>query len=157
MLAVSGAFAQTKDPFEGVWRRAEEVWPDTNAAQKGATIINPQSSLITFTRGYYSEMFVLRGQPRAPIARPKDPQNLTDAEKIALYEQWRRFAANSGTYEIRGSTLIRHAVVAKNVNIMTGGAPHIQEFTLEGPNTIWLIPTAQESATEPRIKLTRLK
>ena len=33
---------------------------------------------------------------------PKDRQNLTDAEKIAFYEQWRAFAANSGTYEIKG-------------------------------------------------------
>jgi len=34
---------------------------------------------------------------------------------------------------------------------------HAVEFKLETPNTLWLIPTADESATEPRIKLTRVE
>jgi hypothetical protein len=76
-------------------------------AEKGAavTISNPQPSLAIFTRGYYSAVVVTGTQPRAAVAPPKDPQNLTDAEKIARYEQWGPFIAIAGTYEIKGSTL----------------------------------------------------
>jgi hypothetical protein len=100
-------------------------------------------------------MFVIRGQPRPPVASAKDPQNLTDSEKIARYAQWRPFAANSGTYEIKGSTLIRRVIIAKNANLVN--REHVQEFKVEGPNILWLIPTEAELATEPRIKLTRLE
>jgi hypothetical protein len=48
-------------------------------------------------------------------------------------------------------------MVAKNVAVMTRGTPTIWEFKLEGPNTLWLIPTGDLAATEPRIKLTRLE
>jgi hypothetical protein len=58
---------------------------------------------------------------------------------------------------IKGSTLIRRSIVAKNVNLMTRRTQHIQEFKFEGPDTLWLIPTVDESAIEPRIKLTRLE
>jgi hypothetical protein len=113
--------------------------------------------LIIFTRGYYSEVYVTGGQPRAIVAPAKDPQKLTDAEKIALYEQWKPFTANSGTYEIKGSRVIRRAIVAKNVDVMTRRTPNIQEFKLEGANTLWLIPIPDQSATEPRVKLTRME
>ena len=92
---------------------------------------------------------------RPSVAPSKDPRNLTDPEKIALYEQWRPFTANSGTYEIKGSTLIRRAI-AKNVDAMTRDT-NIQEFKLEGSDTVWLIPIPSRSATEPRVKLIRLE
>jgi len=153
LLAASASFAQTKTPFEGVWRMSEEILPGANAA----TTLDPQSSLIIFTRGYYTEVFVMRGQPRVPAPAPRDPQNLTDAEKIARYEQWRPFASNSGSYEIKGSTLIRSVIVSKNVNLMTRRLPHIQKFRFEDANTLWLMPIPEEAAIEPRIKLMRLE
>lgn len=158
-LATSGAFAQTKLPVEGVWRVAERITPGTHPQAKGVTVTNrdPAPSLIIFTRGYYSEVYVTGGQPRTGFAPAKDPQNLTDAEKIARYEQWKPFTANSGIYEIKGSTVIRRAIVAKNVDVMTRETPNIQEFKLEGPNTLWLTPTPDQSATEPRVKLTRIE
>jgi hypothetical protein len=157
-LAASAVFAQAKSPLEGVWKIVEEVAPSTNPADKGATTTysNPQPGLIIFTRGYYSTVIVTAEQPRAAVAPAKDPQNLTDAEKIARYEQWRGFAANSGTYEIKGSTLSTRPIVAKSVNLMTRQTPITWEFKLEGPNTLWLIPTGQ-SATEPRVRLTKLE
>ena len=155
VLFTHTAFTQTKSPVEGVWKIVEYVRPGKNSVGKDTTITNPQPSLIIFTRTYYTEVFVMEDQPRAAVAPVKDRQNPTDAEKIARYEQWKPFAANAGTYEIKGSTLIRHVIVAKSVNIMTRGTPHIQEFKMEDPNTLWLIPTADESAIEPRIKLTR--
>lgn len=148
---------QTKTPVEGVWRVAEVVLPGATPAEKGATITNPQPSLIIFTRRHYSQLTVRGQQPRAAVAPAKDPQKLTDAEKIARFEEWRPFVANAGTYEVKGSTIIRRAVVAKSVAVMTGETPIEVTFKLEGPNTLWLIPTGDRAATEPRVKLTRLE
>jgi hypothetical protein len=156
VLFASAAFAQTKSPIEGVWKIAEVVVPSRNPAEKGTTISDPQPSLYIFTRGYYSQLLV-QGEPRTAVAPAKDPQNLTDAEKIARYEEWRRFVANSGTYEIKGSTLTRRAIVAKSVNVMTNQTPNVQEFKLEGANTLWLIPTGDQAATQARVKLTRVE
>lgn len=47
--------------------------------------------------------------------------------------------------------------MAKNVAVMTSGTPNIQEFKLEGPNTLWLMPTGDQAATQARIKLTRVE
>jgi hypothetical protein len=157
VLSASAAFAQTKTQVEGVWKVAEVVTPGRNPAEKGATDSNPQPSLIIFTKGYYSQVLVPGAQARTAVEPAKDPQNLTDAEKIARYEQWNQFVANSGTYEIKGSTIIRRVIVAKNVAVMTSGTPNIQEFKLEGPNTLWLIPTGDQAATLPRVKLTRVE
>jgi len=156
-LTASAASAQTKSPVEGVWKIAELVMPSRNPAEKGITITNPQPSLIIFLKGYYSQVLVTAETARAAVAPAKDPQNLTDAEKIARYEQWRPFIATSGTYEIKDQTLIKRAIVAKNVGVMTKATPNIWEFKMEGPNTLWLNPTGDLIATEPRIKLTRLE
>jgi hypothetical protein len=156
LLTANAALAQTKTPVEGVWKIAERIVPGTNPRAKGVTITyKDPPSLIIFTRGYYSQVYLGEEEPRAAIPRAKDPQNLTDAEKIARYEQWRPLFANAGTYEIKGSTLTVHPIVAKNPNQMNGS--HAVEFKLEGPNKLWLIPTAEESAIEPRIKLTRVE
>ena len=158
VLSASATFAQTKSPLEGVWKIVEELAPSTNPADKGATTTysNPQPGLIIFTRGHYSAVIVTSPEPRAAVAPAKNPQSLTDAEKIALYEQCKGFRANSGTYEIKGSTLSIRPIVAKSVEVMTRQTPITWEFKLESPNTLWLIPIGQ-SATEPRIKLSRLE
>jgi len=153
LLLTHAALSQAK--IEGVWKYAEVVVPGKNSAEKDTTITNPQPGLIIFTKSYYCTVAVY--EPRAAVAPAKDPKNLTDAEKIARYEQWRPFAANAGTYEIQGSTIVRHPIVTKNVGNMTRGTPSFQEFKLEGPNTLWLLPTAGTPATEPRVKLTRLE
>jgi hypothetical protein len=159
VLSVSTAFAQTKSPVEGVWKIVEVAAPGTNPAEKGTTNSNPQPGLIIFTKGYYSQVIVRAGQPRAAVEPAKDPQNLTDAEKIARFEQWGPFTANSGTYEVKGTTLTLRPIVAKSVEVMTGGPPLELTFKLEGANTLWLIPSADQSAARPqnKLKLTKLE
>ncbi len=152
LLSVNATFAQTKSPIEGVWKITEVVWP-----RQGSVVTNPQPGLMIFTRGYYSTLEVMGGEPRAAAAASKDPQHLSDSEKIARFEEWRPFGASSGAYEIKGSTLIRRVTVAKNVRVMTRGVPTIWEFKLEGPNTLWLLPAGDLTATEPNYKLTRLE
>src|SRR5215208_2559235 len=83
VLSASAAFALTKTPVEGVWKVAEVVAPSRNPAEKGTTDSNPQPGLIIFTKGYYSQVLVPGAQPRTAVEPAKDPQNLTDAEKIA--------------------------------------------------------------------------
>jgi len=159
VLSASAATAQTEIPIEGVWKISEIVTPGTHPRAGGVTRTqtNPQPSLIIFTKAYYSEVYVTGGGPRSSLAPAIDVQNLTDAEKIARYEQWRPFTANAGRYEIKGTTLTKRASVAKNVKVMTRTTPIIWELKMEGPNTVWLVPPADRVATEPRMKLTRLE
>lgn len=151
------ALAQKKASIEGVWKVAEVVTPGATPADKATTITSPQPGLLIFTKGHYSSTVVTGGEARAATEPPKDPQNLTDAEKMARYEQWNRFAANAGAYEIKGTTLIRRPMVAKNPNVMDGTTPINSEFKLDGPNTLWLIPTGDNAATGSRVKYTRVE
>ena len=70
---------------------------------------------------------------------------------------WQPFAANSGTYEIKGTTLTRRALVAKNVAVMTN-PPAVGEFKLQG-NTLVLTnkSVAGQPASETRLTLTRVE
>ena len=157
VLSVSAAFAQTKSPVEGVWKITEVVAPGSNPAEKGTTI-NAQPGLVIFTRGYYSQVFVRGAEPRAAVEPAKDPENLTDAEKIARYEQWGPFTANSGTYEIKGTTISMRAIVAKSAQVMSGQRPQEMTFKVEGPNTLWLMPPVGATGQLPaKLKLTRLE
>lgn len=157
LFHASVIFAQPKSPLEGVWKIAERITPGTDPHAREVTNPRPLPSVIIFTKGYYSQVYETGGEPRTAVARAKDPQNLTDAEKIARYEQWRPFNANSGTYEIKGTRLIIHPIVTKNFNLMTRGTGHAQEFKLEGSDTLWLIPIPEEIGIEPRLKLIRLE
>ena len=155
VLSASAAFAQTKSPVEGVWKVAEVIPASSNAAEKPTPITNPQPGLLIFTKGYYSVVAVTGRNARTSVDA-KDPQNLTDAEKLASYDQWRAFAANSGTYEIKGSTITRRPTVAKNVGVMDGQQTIVTEFKMEGTNTLWLIPPA-DRPNDPRVKWTRVE
>jgi Lipocalin-like domain len=153
----SAVQSQTKTQVEGVWKLVEVVPTPKDPAEKPTSITDPQPGLIIFTKGYYSSIAVRARQPRAAVAAAKDPANLTDAEKIARYEQWSTFIANSGTYELKGSMLQMRAIVAKNVDVMTSATPITWEFKLEGSNTLWLIPPSDRATTDARLKFTRLE
>ena len=155
VLSANAAFAQTKSPVEGVWKAAEVIPASSSTTEKPKSITSPQPGLLIFTKGYYSMVLVTGENPRTAV-EPKDRQNLTDAEKIAFYEQWRAFTANSGTYEIKGSTVTRRPSVAKNVSVMTSQEPIVTEFKMEGPNTLWLLPSA-DRPNDPRVKWTRVE
>ncbi|MFZ0064137.1 MAG: hypothetical protein WAL47_19050 [Pyrinomonadaceae bacterium] len=153
----SAVQSQTKTQVEGVWKLVEVVTPPKTPAEKATSITDPQPGMIIFTKGHYSGIAVRARQPRAAVAPAKDPANLTDAEKIARYEQWSPFMANSGTYEVKGTTLQMHPIVAKSVEVMTSGTPITWELKLEAPNTLWLIPPADRATTDARLKFTRLE
>jgi hypothetical protein len=141
-------------PLQGVWKIVEM----TTTGAKASTISNPQPSLVIFTKEHYSYLSVNSEQPRPQLSPAKDPNNLTDAEKIDRYEQWNRFTANAGTYEVKGTTLIRHPLVAKNETVMAKNSSLESEFKFEG-NTLRVITKspAGQPAGELRIKLRRVE
>jgi hypothetical protein len=160
LLPATVVFAQKKNQLEGAWKIVEVTIPagsPTNVAMKDTTISDPQPGLIIFTKGYYSVMAVRTSTPRTAAERPKDVNNLTDAEKIARFTEWSPLLANSGTYEIKGSTLIRHPIVAKSAEVMNSQDPLTNEFKIDGNNTLFLNPTPDHAATEPRAKLKRVE
>ena len=153
----SAVQSQPKTQVEGVWKITEVVMPSTNPAEKGTSITTPQPGLIIFTKGYYSLIAVRAREPRAAFSPAKNPDNLTDAEKIARYEQWRPFSANAGTYDVKGSTLQLHPIVAKSVEVMTDGKPITFELKAESPTSLWLIPSGDRATTDPKLKFTKVE
>jgi hypothetical protein len=97
----------------------EGVWKVTKVVQAGVVNINPQPGLLIFTRGYYSATRVTASEARKQSPAPKNPAHLTDAEKIAFYKEWAGYAASAGTYEVKGSRIINHNLLAKMVRGMT--------------------------------------
>jgi len=122
-----------------------------------ATNKSPQPSLYLFTGQHYSIMTVNGTAPRKDFGAPKDPSKLTDAEKIARYEAWDAFTANSGTYQVSGSSLTTRPLVAKNPGVMTGPAA-MREFRIEG-KTLTLIQksAAGQPVSETTTRLTRVE
>ena len=134
VLLAASLFAQTPTPssapLEGAWRIVEIT------GANGSTNSNPQPNLYLFTKRHYSILSVNSTQPRLkfePLATPGKP---TDAEKIARYQQWNPFSANSGTYEIKEGLLTTRPLVAKNETVMSGPGD-TWEFKIDG-DTLWL-------------------
>jgi hypothetical protein len=156
LLAAKPAFAQKKNQLEGVWKVVEVIVPSQSTG-KDTTISTPQPGVLILTKGYYSITVIQSARPRTAPEPPKDAQNLTDAEKIARFTEWSPLVANAGTYEIKGSTILRHPMVAKSVDVMNRQDPVADDFTLEGTNTLRIIPAADRAGIRPKVKLIRLE
>ena len=155
VLLVLGAWVTTQSQspsLEGAWRVSEVVVKGAAASTNKA----PQPGLYLFTKKHYSVMSVGGTEPRKPFPAAKDPDNLTDAEKMARFEAWDGFTANSGSYEVKGSMLTTTPIVAKNPSVM--GRSQTREFKLAG-NTLTLISksAAGQPASETRTTLTRVE
>lgn len=153
LLVPGPAFPQGNSAIDGVWKIAEVVTTGANPA----TNSSPQPSVIIFARGHYSWLSVGGTTPRKQPAPAATPGKLTDADKVARYEEWNPFTANTGTFEVKGTTLTRRILVAKNVSVMTATAPNVQELKLEG-DTLWLTgPAPGDPKSQTRFKLTRVR
>jgi len=149
LLAVSTTFAQTKSPVEGVWKIT--VW-----VEHGDTNTNPQPAVFIYTKGYYS-VAMLMGPPRTDSIPNDMGREPSDAEKIGLFEQWKWFVCVSGSYEVKGSTIVSRPIVAQKTWHMNRQTPHQPtEFKLEGPNALWLTPGGAKKVGLS-MKLTRLE
>ena len=147
-LAQQGAAS----PIDGVWKIAEVTNTATNTTNK-----TPQPSLLIFARGHYSWLQVQGTTARKARPAAATPGTLTDAEKVAAYDEWAPLTANTGTFAVKGSTLSRTLQVAKNVGAMSATAPQEQQFKLEG-DTLWLTgPAPGNQKGEIRLRLTRVR
>ena len=150
---VSIAQQGATSPIDGVWKITEIVTTGANAA----TNSSPQPSLVIFARGHYSWLHIGGATPRKQRAAAATPGKLTEAEKIAAFEEWNPFTANSGTYEVKGNTLTRRRLVAKNEFAMGAAPPLIEQYTLEGDTLRITSEPPNAQGTQTRYKLTRVR
>lgn len=124
LLTSAIAVAQQKSTsLTGAWQVTEVKMTGPNARK----ITNPQPGLYLFTGKYFSLMMVMGDHPR-PIhpTLPEVPK--ASAQEIrAVYGP---YVANSGTYEIKGGTLIMHPIVSKNPELMGGSVTY--SFQMQG-------------------------
>lgn len=156
LVVVGWALTSAQAPsLQGVWRVSEIVVTGAGAS----TNSTPQPGLYVFTKSHYSTVVVNGTAARKDVSPAKDPNKLTDAEKLARYEMWSPFTANSGTYEVKGNTLTTKPLVAKNPGVMAPqGTGQTREFKIDG-KTLTLIQksAAGQPASETRTKLTRVE
>ena len=108
-----GVGAQSRSLLAGVWKVLEVSSRVPGAEWTVAT--PPYLSVYIFTRKHYSYMFAPGVGPRRLFAG--DPNRPSDAEKVAAYDS---IVASSGTYSLKGTTLMMTAILHKNPNEMTG-------------------------------------
>ena len=144
IVASVGILASTTDlglsqPRPAAAPSVEGVWKGVSVVVTGAdafTIPNRLPMMIIYTKKHYSVIAQDSDGRRLPRQVPpplKIPGKPTDAEKIALYELWAPVVADSGTYELKGTTLIQRQIVNK------GGAllERTREISIEdGGNTM---------------------
>lgn len=154
MLVAASQFisAQGAASIQGAWRVTEVVVTGAGASSNKA----PQPGIYIFTKQHYSIMLVRGSAPRKAPAAAANPEKLTDAEKLARFDVYDPFTANSGTYEVKGTTLAIHPAVAKNPGVM--GSTQTSEFKLEG-NTLTLVSksAAGQPVSQTTTKLTRIE
>jgi len=127
-LAVSSASAQG-NKLVGVWKITEIKLPETPARNQDVlTIAKPQPSLIIFTEKHYSWI-----DASGEKSWPDLPQEAIDAQIAYLI---RSFTANTGTYEIKGSTIIFNAIVAIDPKFMSSDMSRPMDFMISGDELI---------------------
>jgi hypothetical protein len=136
----------------GVWRGTSTVVTGTGARAHP----NRHPNVFIYTKTHYA-FLAQDGQFPKPIrqavAPPKDPNNLTDAEKLARYELWEPLGAQAGTYEVTGNTVVDRPILEKNV------PPTSRTYTLEfkGNDTMVQIVKSADGKSETRRTYTRLE
>ena len=136
----------------GVWRGTSTVVTGTGARANP----NRHPNVFVYTKNHYA-FLAQDGEPPKPIrqavAPPKDPNNLTEAEKLARYELWEPLGAQAGTYEVTGNTVVDRSILEKNV------PPRSRTYTLEfkGNDTMVQTVKSADGKSETRRTYTRLE
>jgi hypothetical protein len=153
--ATGAAAADAKAPsIEGVWKVTHVEITGANPL----TVNKPLESLYLFTRGHYAVLQVTGGEtPRTASPAFKDPAKPTDAEKLARYEEWNRFGAQAGTYQVKGDKLTRTPVVAKAVAAVKDGAFDTDLKLTADTLVLTGHSAAGQPARQTTITLTRVK
>lgn len=109
----------------GVWQVKETARQNTSSSHAD----KPLPSIFIFTEHHYSMMWVPSVESQQPFEERWNP---ADAEKV---ERFNSLIVNAGTYEIKGSTLTAHPVVARIPDFV--GGKLICEYRIEN-KTMWL-------------------
>jgi hypothetical protein len=104
---------------------------------------------------------------RTVLADPKDPANLTEAEKLARYEHWAQLQGNAGRYAVKGTTLYQYALLGMNESAdmtarrKTGNMgtvdPNSELVFSNGNNTMVQVNKSADGKSETRRTYTRLE
>lgn len=105
--------------LKGAWRVVAVTVAD------GRTDSSPQPGVYIFTDRHYSVQ-------RVNAVRAALPEKPSDGELLAAFGA---YTANSGTYEVHGTSLKTTAMVAKNPNAMAGQTS-TSELTVEGDGVV---------------------
>jgi hypothetical protein len=146
--AVTASAQSTK--LQGAWKRVETRTVGANPT----TNTNLQPSLYIFTAKHYSMVVDLGDAPR-----PKAPTDVSKATAQELAAVWEPFAANAGTYEVKGNEITIRPIVAKNPQVMSAGAYRVYSYKFEGDVLILspLRSDAGPAVDAGSFKLTRLE
>lgn len=109
-MSVQDSYGDSAKDMMGVWQIKEIARQGNSGSIGDKTLPN----LVIFTDKYYSMIWIFGTEPKRPFAKRWNP---TDIEKIRRFES---LVVNSGTYEIKGSTLIAHPLVARIPELMGG-------------------------------------
>jgi hypothetical protein len=150
-VSATSAATQPAASIEVVWRTQRVVV--TGAHLEDLT--SPQPGIYIFTRGYFSEATDNTSHTPRMATAVADPNHLTDAEKLAKFKEWRPFAAVAGTYELKGRTLVRHPMVAKNAAMAT--ADQTDDIELRGDTLVIRGKFPGQPNRERTLTLTRLE
>ena len=145
---------ETEPTIKGVWK-IEEI--EVVGGPEEGTIV-PQAGILIFTDKYYSSVRDTAIEPR-PLWKTTSPSAVDMAESLST------FGADSGPYELKGSTVMFKPSVCDMPNIMSGGSVRFN-YQLEGDAlTLVLKPgglvipgiKVNVDYTEERYKLRRLE
>jgi hypothetical protein len=117
------------------------------------------ASVVIYTKNHYSIVEMNNPRQLPSPAPPKVAGKLTDAEKVARYEDWLAVTANSGTYEIKGTTLIRRPLVNK-ASPPPGAKTYedaVRELKFEGNSKMLQIAKSADGKTMTTRTYTRLE
>lgn len=157
----------TPHPIDGVWKGTSVVRTGANPATNPTRL----PSIFIYKNGYYTFITQDGGLPPRParpvLATPRDPANLTEAEKLASYEHWAQVGTSAGRYEVKGTTLYQYALMGINedadmgVRIRTGNlgtvAPNSELAFSNGNNTMVQTARSADGKSETRRTYTRLE
>ena len=144
-----GALSQ---PFVGVWQVAEIDDTGPNAKKN----VNPQPGVVIFVSRYYSVNVVTSDAPRAELPRGK----LNELPLKQVVDAFGPFAAEAGTYDVKGNEITYRRIAAQNPNAMRTGNYSVDTFRFDGKDTLWLTGKSNQDGPESNpqtVKLTRMQ
>ncbi len=120
-------FAQAQGSLEGAWQLQETM---VSGGDDDNTNTDPNLHLLLFSGGHYSRILNFGDRPETPeagaIFGPGESAETDELRLAALA----RIRANAGTYEVSGSTVTFHFMLALNPGAVGNAAEF--EYRIEG-------------------------